>query len=123
MRLIYIAAGGAGGALLRYWLSSGVHLLLGRAFPYGTLVVNIVGSLFMGVLYVLLFERMDVSPELRGGIVIGLLGGFTTFSTFSIETLNMIEAGDQLGAGLNILLSVSLCLLGCWAGIIFGRQM
>jgi len=123
MRLIYIAAGGAGGALLRYWLSSGVHLLLGRAFPYGTLVVNIVGSLFMGVLYVLLFERMDVSPELRGGIVIGLLGGFTTFSTFSIETLNMIEAGDQLGAGLNILLSVSLCLLGCWAGVIFGRQM
>jgi len=123
MRLIYIAAGGAGGALLRYWLSTGVHLLLGRAFPYGTLVVNIVGSLFMGVLYVLLFERMDVSPELRGGIVIGLLGGFTTFSTFSIETLNMIEAGDQLGAGLNILLSVSLCLLGCWAGIIFGRQM
>lgn len=122
-RLLLIAAGGATGALLRFWLSSATHLLLGRDFPYGTLVVNIVGSLSMGLAYVFLFERMDVSPELRAALVIGLLGAFTTFSTFSIETLNLMEAGEQLKAGINILLSVTLSILGCWLGLVLGRQL
>jgi len=97
--------------------------MLGRGFPYGTLVVNIVGSLLMGLLYVFLFERMDVNTEWRAGLIIGLLGAFTTFSTFSIETLNLIEAGEQLKAGMNIILSVTLCILGCWIGMVFGRQV
>ena len=123
IRIALIATGGATGALLRYWVSNGVHAICGRGFPYGTLTVNIVGSMLMGLLYVFLFERMDVNTEWRAGLIIGLLGAFTTFSTFSIETLNLIEAGEQLKAGMNILLSVTLCVLGCWAGMVMGRQI
>jgi len=122
-RLLLIAAGGASGALLRFWLSNATHLVLGREFPYGTLVVNVFGSLAMGILYVFLFERMDVSPEVRAALLIGLLGAFTTFSTFSIETLNLIETGEPIKAGINILLSVSLSVLACWLGLVAGRQL
>ena len=117
--LLYIAGGGAVGALLRYWMSNAIHTLFGRDFPYGTLAVNVTGSILIGLLYVLSIERMDASVELRAGIMIGLLGAFTTFSTFSLETMTLIEAGDQLKAVLNITLS----LTGCWAGIIIGRQI
>jgi len=123
MQLISIAIGGATGALCRYGMSNGVYLLLGRGFPYGTLAVNILGSIIMGSVYVLMIERMDVSPEWRAGIIIGLLGAFTTFSAFSIETLNLLESGETLKAGLNILLSVTLCITGCWLGMILGRQV
>ena len=123
IRITFIATGGAAGALLRYWVSNGVHALLGYGFPYGTLIVNSSGCLLMGLLYVFLFERMDVSAEWRAGLLIGLLGAFTTFSAFSIETLNLIEAGEQAKAGLNILLSVTLCLFGCWIGMVLGRQI
>lgn len=123
MQLISIAIGGAAGALCRYGMSNGVHALLGRGFPYGTLTVNLLGSIIMGVAYVMMIERMDVSPEWRAGIIIGLLGGFTTFSAFSIETLNLLESGDSLKAGLNILFSVTLCISGCWLGMILGRQL
>ncbi len=123
MNLLSIAIGGAAGALCRYGMSNGVYVLLGRGFPYGTLAVNLLGSIIMGTAYVMIIERMDVSPEWRAGITIGLLGAFTTFSTFSIETLNLLESGETLKAGLNILLSVSLCITGCWLGMILGRQI
>ncbi|MFB3100200.1 MAG: fluoride efflux transporter CrcB [Gammaproteobacteria bacterium] len=122
-QLAFIAAGGATGALMRYWMSNGIYALLGRGFPYGTLTVNVVGSLFMGFCYVFMIERMDISVEWRAGLLIGLLGAFTTFSTFSIETLNLLEAGEQLKAGLNILLSVTLCIVACWLGMIVGRNV
>ena len=122
-QLAFIAAGGATGALMRYWLSNGIYALLGRGFPYGTLTVNVVGSLFMGFLYVFMIERMDVGVEWRAALMIGLLGAFTTFSTFSIETLNLLESGEQLKAAMNILLSVTLCILGCWLGMIVGRNI
>lgn len=123
IRLILIALGGAAGALLRFGMSNATHALLGRDFPYGTLMVNVIGSLTMGFLYVFFVERMDVSPELRAALLIGLLGAFTTFSTFSIETLNLIEAGEQLKAAANILLSVTLSILACWFGLVLGRQL
>ncbi len=122
-QLIYIAAGGATGALMRYWMSNGIYALLGRGFPYGTLTVNVVGSLLMGFCYVFMIERMDVSVEWRAALMIGLLGAFTTFSTFSIETLNLLESGEQMKAALNILLSVTLCILGCWIGMIVGSNV
>jgi len=122
-QLVYIAAGGATGALMRYWMSNGVYAILGRGFPYGTLTVNVVGSLLMGFSYVFMIERMDVSVEWRAALMIGLLGAFTTFSTFSIETLNLLESGEQLKAALNILLSVTLCIIGCWLGMIVGRNV
>lgn len=118
-----IAAGGAAGALLRFWVSNGVYMLLGKDFPYGTLAVNVIGSLAMGFLYVFLLERMDVGPELRAAVIIGMLGAFTTFSTFSIETMNLIEAGEQIKAGINIIVSVSLSLVACWIGLVLGRQL
>ena len=87
MSIISIAIGGAAGSLCRYGMSNGIYFLLGRSFPYGTLAVNILGSFIMGSVYILMIERASVSEELRAGVTIGLLGAFTTFSTFSIETL------------------------------------
>lgn len=123
IQLIAIAVGGAAGALFRFWVSSGVYHLLGRGFPFGTLAVNVLGSLVMGFLYVLFLERMSASPELRAALLIGFLGAFTTFSTFSIETLNLLEQAELVKAGLNMLLSVGACILACWFGLIIGRQL
>jgi len=100
-----------------------VHLLAGRDFPYGTLTVNVTGSLAMGAVYVLLIERMDVDPLWRGALLIGLLGAFTTFSTFSIETLALLENGEPVKAIVNVLASVSICIVACWIGMVAGRQI
>lgn len=86
-QLVAIAAGGAVGALLRFWVASGVAVWLGRDFPYGTLIINTTGSLAIGVLYVVLLERFDGGLAWRAFLVVGLLGAFTTFSTFSLETV------------------------------------
>ena len=118
-----IALGGAAGAVARYWASNGVYGLLGRGFPYGTLFVNVLGSLVMGVLYILLLERMSVGPEVRGVLLIGFLGAFTTFSTFSIETLNLIEQAAYVKAMLNALLSVVVCIGAAWLGVLLGRSL
>ena len=120
---IAIAAGGALGALMRYWMSTWVYARLGSDFPYGTLTVNVLGSLVMGVLYVLLVERMDLDPIWRAALMVGVLGAFTTFSAFSIETLNLIENREHIRALLNILLSVVLCIVAAWAGVIAGRSI
>jgi CrcB protein len=122
-QLIAIAAGGAAGALFRFWVSTGVYNLLGRAFPFGTLAVNVLGSLVMGFLYVLLLDRMTTPPEVRAALLVGFLGAFTTFSTFSIETLNLIEQADFMKAGLNMALSVLACVFACWLGVQLGRQL
>ena len=122
-QLLYIAAGGALGAMLRYGVSNGVHMLFGRDFPYGTLTVNVLGSLLIGLLYILLIERYSLGPQVRAILIIGVLGAFTTFSTFSLETYNLIEGGEFLKAILNVLLSVTLCLIAAWAGVMIGRQL
>lgn len=121
-QLLSIAAGGALGALLRFWFSSGAHFLAGKGFPYGTLLVNVLGSFIIGAVYVFMVERGELSEDWRAFLVIGLLGAFTTFSTFSIETINLVENGEMLKAGLNVLLSVCLCLVSCWSAILLARQ-
>jgi CrcB protein len=118
-----IAAGGAVGALLRYWTSVAVHSRLGTAFPYGTLFVNILGSLLMGFLYIWLIERLAAGPSLRAFLLIGVLGAFTTFSAFSMETLNLIEAGQPGKALLNVLISVIVCIAAAGLGIFAARQL
>ncbi len=122
-QVLAIAGGGALGALLRYWVSNGVYLLTGRDFPYGTLVVNVLGSLLMGFLYIWLLERTLASAATRAFLVIGLLGAFTTFSTFSIETLNLMEAGQMGRALLNVLMSVVLCVGAAALGVMLARQI
>lgn len=123
MQSLAIAGGGAVGALLRFWVSGWVYGWAGRDFPYGTLAVNVVGSLLMGLFYVLMVERLAVGAEWRAVVIVGFLGAFTTFSTFSIETFNLIEDGQLLRAGLNMLLSVVLCVTAAWAGVVLGRQL
>jgi CrcB protein len=118
-----IAAGGAIGAVLRYWMSNGVYLLFGRGFPYGTLAVNVLGSLAMGFLFIAMLERVSLGGEWRAFALIGLLGSFTTFSTFSIETLNLLEQADYAKAVANMLLSVTICLAAAFAGVMLARQL
>lgn len=121
MQLLAIATGGALGALMRFWVSSGVHGLAGRSFPYGTLTVNVLGSLLIGMLYVAFNERLDVSPHWRALLLIGVLGAFTTFSTFSMETLELLEKGDVIKAVVNVLLNVVLCVGAAWLGVLVIR--
>jgi len=123
MQLLFIALGGAIGAVLRFVVSNAVYASAGRDFPYGTLTVNVVGSLLMGVLYVLLVERFAMAGEWRAFLLVGLLGAFTTFSTFSIETLTLIENGAHARALANMLLSVMLCVFATWAGVVAARQL
>jgi CrcB protein len=122
-QIFLIAAGGAVGSVLRFLMSTSVHGILGRAFPYGTLAVNVLGSFIMGLLYVLLIDRFNMSGEWRAALLVGLLGGFTTFSSFSIETLNLFESGETVKALLNILLSVGVCIITTWLGVVIGRQV
>lgn len=123
MQLIAIAAGGAIGALLRFWVSSGVHVIAGRSFPYGTLTVNVGGSLLIGLMYVLFHERLQMDSYWRALIMIGVLGAFTTFSTFSMETLELLEKGDFIKAVFNVLLNVGLCVLAAWIGVLVARAI
>ncbi len=122
-QVLAIAAGGAIGALLRYWMSTAVYAAVGRGFPYGTLAVNVLGSLAMGVFFVLLVERLAADSVWRAALLIGVLGAFTTFSTFSIETLNLIEEGAYNRALANIGLSVVLCVAAAWLGVKLGRLL
>jgi len=120
--LIFLGCGVGG--LSRYWISNGIHLLLGQRFPYGTLIVNVTGSFLMGLLFILILERFyTIAPQLRAFLLIGLLGGYTTFSSFSLETMNLFLQGEILKMILNIVLSILLCLLATGAGIIIGRQL
>lgn len=122
-QLLAIAVGGALGAVFRFGVSNGIYHLLGRGFPYGTLAVNVMGSLLMGFLFTVFVEKLAISAEWRSAILVGFLGAFTTFSTFSFETLTLIESGAIQRAMLNILLSIVLCLAATWIGLNLGRQL
>lgn len=120
--VISIALFGAAGCLVRYWLSGWVNNILKHAdFPYGTLVVNIVGAFFIGLLLEFSLRSTVVPHNLRMALSIGFLGGLTTFSTFSLETFTLLERGLLATAFINVFVSVSLCLLSTWAGIVVAR--
>jgi len=118
-----IAAGGALGAVMRFWVSSAVYAWLGRGFPWGTLSVNLLGSFIIGLAFVMLTERLTVGSEIRAFIMIGFLGAFTTFSTFSLETLALMQEGLLLKAAMNILVSVVLCIIATWSGMLLARSL
>jgi len=122
-QIFAIAVGGAIGSVFRFVTAYKINQLLGVRFPYGILLVNVLGCLLIGFLGILLIDRMAISPVWRAGILIGFLGGFTTFSTFAFDTFNLFEQGDHWVAILNILLSMVLCLLATLLGVFIGRSL
>ncbi|MEC7481668.1 MAG: fluoride efflux transporter CrcB [Pseudomonadota bacterium] len=113
----FIAAGGATGACLRYFVTTSVDSLFGKHMPFGTLTVIVVGSFALALLYGFI-ERHDLSDSpYRALIGVGLLGAFTTFSTFSVETLTLLENGLWLKAAANVFLNVGACLIAGWLAI------
>lgn len=116
MKFLAIAAGGGLGALLRYSLSGFVQRLTDDAFPVGTLAVNLTGCLVIGFLGALFSGPAFVRDEWRFFLLVGLLGGFTTFSTFGFETMALMEDGEWARAGLNLVLSNGLGLAAVWLG-------
>ncbi|MDQ7090713.1 MAG: fluoride efflux transporter CrcB [Methylococcales bacterium] len=123
-QIFAIALGGASGAVLRFLISSGVYSGLGRGFPYGTLTVNIIGSLLMGLLTAaLVVEKVALSSEYRAALLVGFLGSLTTFSTFSLDTVYLITQGQLAKAGSNIAISVISCLFMVWLGLLMGKAL
>ena len=124
MRLLLLACfGGAIGAGLRHMVNVGAIRMFGLAFPVGTLFVNVVGSFLMGVLVEVVLQRFDGSPELRTFAGTGVLGGFTTFSAFSLETMTFIERGATGQAVLYVVLSIGLSVLGLALGLWLARGL
>ena len=121
MQYLFIAVGGAAGAVLRYLVSGWAYTLLGTNFPWGTFVVNLLGSFLIGFLWQL-FEYVPISPNMRSLIFIGGLGAFTTFSTFAFESLNLFRAGDIRLGMVNILATDVLGILLGLLGVILGRM-
>lgn len=120
--LIAIALGSALGGVMRYLVGAAVHLWLARTFPWGTLTVNVLGSTVIGIAWVLLAARGEGGELARAFVIVGILGGFTTFSSFTMETMLLLEQHGFARAGAYVTASVALCLAGAWAGIGMGRQ-
>ena len=115
---VWIAIGGALGSVARYGCSSLAARWIGETFPWGTLIINVAGSFVIGFFAALTGPdgRLLVAPDVRQFVMVGLCGGYTTFSSFSLQTLNLMRDGDALGAGANIVASVVACLCAVWLG-------
>jgi CrcB protein len=123
-QIIAVALGGSFGAVVRLLVSSGIYQWLGREFPYGTLVVNVIGSFLLGLLAEsLMLQRITIAFDYRAAILVGFIGAFTTFSTFSLETFYLIEQGNLTKAAMNILASVTACVFAIWIGLLCGRGL
>lgn len=121
----WVALGGAIGTVGRYWLSGVIARLIGETFPWGTLVINVMGSFIIGFFATLTGPdgRVYVGSTARQFVMIGICGGYTTFSSFSLQTLNLMNDGEWLYAGANITGSVVLCLLAVWAGYMLALSL
>ena len=122
MIYLFIALGGAAGSVLRYMVGGVVQRLSGSGFPIGTMFVNVSGCFLIGIL-LRQFMNMQLSHDLRALLIVGFCGGFTTFSTFSAETLGLIEGGEYGRASVYVVLSVGLCLLATLAGMTAMRMV
>jgi fluoride exporter len=123
MTYVAIAVGGTLGCWARYGMTNLMQTIYGRDFPYATLSINVLGSFLMGFLFVETLERLTVSPEVRTGILTGFIGGFTTFSTFSMEILLLTEQGFAAKGLLYLLLSISLGLAAAFGGAYIARNL
>ena len=123
MRLVLICFGGAVGTGARYLLGGLVARWAGPDFPYGTLLINVLGSLLIGVVQQVGLSTLLIPDTLRLVLAVGILGGFTTYSSFSYETIKLVEGGSWVAASLYVLLTTALCLGGCVAGLMLGRVL
>lgn len=124
MRLILaVALGSAAGGVARFLLSAWLEQRTTSSFPYATLLVNLSGSLLLGFLATWTYEAAGVPADVRALLTTGLCGGFTTFSTFSLETVALAEEGALGRAALYVALSVSLCVIGAYGGVVGARQL
>lgn len=121
--MLFIALGGASGAVSRYLLANWVHGLWEGRIPLGTLLVNLLGSFAIGIVFVLLIERQYIHADWRGVLMVGFLGAFTTFSTFSLETISLLEAGHTLHALAYMLGSAVLCVVAAGMAIHITRLL
>ena len=121
MKFLIVAIGAGFGGGLRYWLSNYIAKVLPIFFPYGTLAVNILGSIILGILIFGFEEKGNLSISMKLFIGVGFCGGLTTFSTFSLETFNLIKNTEFLLAGLNIFANVILTLIGIYIGYLISR--
>ena len=121
---LWVAIGGALGSVSRYWLSGLIASRFGETFPWGTLAINVTGSFIIGIFAAMAVPDGRLDPQSRAFttqfLMIGVCGGYTTFSSFSLQTLNLIRDREWLYAGGNILLSVVLCMVGVWLGYLLG---
>jgi fluoride exporter len=123
MRLLLVGLGGFVGTLGRYWLSGLIARRYGETFPYGTLVVNALGCFVIGFLFYFFYERSLMAPTSRTVIFIGLLGGFTTFSSYGLQTFTLLRDGEVLLALANIAASNVLCLVLVWLGYTLAKAI
>jgi CrcB protein len=121
MNYLLVMAGGGIGAVARYWMQGIVYRYAQSMFPYGTFMVNALGSLAIGFLMVSFEERFLVNPSLRLFLTVGILGGFTTFSSFSFETIALLRDGEMMYAAANVVGSVGVCLLSAYVGAELGK--
>jgi len=126
LEYLWVGIGGAVGSMLRYWLGGLIgQTRLGEIFPLGTMVINVTGSFVIGALGAVTQPEGRFNPHWRALatqlLIVGLCGGYTTFSSFSLQTLNLAREGQWLYAGLNIVLSVVLCLIAVWLGYMLGE--
>lgn len=120
---VAVAVGGVFGCWARYYLTGLIQDIFGRNFPYATLTINVLGAFLMGFLFIETLERIQMSPAVRTGILTGVIGGFTTFSTFAMETLLLTDEGELGKAALYVMLSLILGLGGVFAGAYLARNL
>lgn len=123
VQALLVASGGAIGSLLRYYVGQWALRLAGPAFPWGTLTVNVVGCFVIGVFAELILRRFDASPELRLLLITGFLGGFTTFSAFSLDAISLFERGAAVSGAVYIFASVGLSMAAVMAGLALMRAI
>ena len=121
LKYLLIGTGGFLGSVLRYWTSVNAYKIFGEKFPYGTFVVNVLGCLLIGFISEISENRFLISPEIRIFLMIGFLGGYTTFSTFGYETFMLVQDKDYVTAVANIFLSVIVCLASVWIGTLIAK--